>query len=153
MNWRFTVVLLIIVAGSGCTPRVDLRVRQKLLPNPTTECLGSALSRSPDVVQVPRLERAYGSLIFWVILRDSTAQDGQRTATVTRPAPPDSGGKVEVNFVWFGTQRPARAEEDAVISLGNRVLERLRGACAPQTPTRIECDYGDGRTWLCAQPV
>ena len=153
MKRRGIFVLIFFVTLGGCDPRVSLAVRQRLLPNPSTDCLGSALTSSPDVAEATRLKREYGQDIFWVVLRDSTAKGRQRTVTVTRLAPPDSGGKVEVHFVWIGLRRPAKAEEHAVIGLGNRVLARLRDACAPHTPTPVECDYNDGHVWRCEQTV
>lgn len=151
MKCRGACVLFFFVVANGCGPRADLRVRQRLLPTPSTDCIGTALSRAPDVLQPPRLENAQGSEIFWVLLRDSTAKDGQRMVAVTRPTRPDAEGRVELTFVWTGVRRPAKAEEYAVISLANRVLARVRRACAPQTPTPVECLYGDGRVWRCAQ--
>ena len=151
MTWRGTLVLFLFVAGNSCGPRADLRVRQRLLPGPSTDCLAFSLARSPDVVQPPRLERTPGSDILWVLVHDSTAVNGQRMISVTRSTRPESEGKVELTFVWTGAQRPAKPEEYAVISLGNRLLTRLRRACAPLTPTRVECEYGDGRTWPCGQ--
>ena len=151
MKCRGAFVLFFFVVANGCGPRADLRVRQRLLPTPSTDCIGTALSRSPDVLQPPRLENAQGSEIFWVLLGDSTAKDGERMVAVTRPTRPDAEGRVELTFVWTGVRRPAKAEEYAVISLANRVLARVRRACAPQTPTPVECLYGDGRVWRCAQ--
>jgi len=151
MKCRGAFVLFFFVVANGCGPRADLRVRQRLLPTPSTDCIGTALSRSPDVLQPPRLENAQGSEIFWVLLGDSTAKDGERMVAVTRPTRPDAEGRVELTFVWTGVRRPAKAEEYAVISLANRVLARVRRACAPQTPTPVECVYGDGRVWRCAQ--
>ena len=151
MKCRGAFVLFFFVVANGCGPRADLHVRQRLLPDASTECIELALSRSPDVVQTPRLENAQGSEIFWVLLGDSTAKDGERMVAVTRPTRPDAEGRVELTFVWTGVRRPAKAEEYAVISLANRVLARVRRACAPQTPTPVECLYGDGRVWRCAQ--
>ena len=151
MRYLGASVLFFFIVANGCGPRADLHVRQRLLPDASTDCIGVALSRSPDVVQTPRLEDAHGSEIFWVMLRDSTATDGRRTVSVARPTRPDADGRVELTFVWTGVRRPAKAEEYAVISLANRVLARVRRACAPQTPAPVECLYGDGRVWRCAQ--
>ena len=151
MKCRGAFVLFFFVVAGGCGPRADLRVRQRLLPDASTECIGISLSRSPDVVQTPRLEYAHGAEIFWVVLRDSTAKDGRRMVSVARPTRPDADGRVELTFVWSGVRRPAKEEEYAVISLANRVLARVRRACAPQTPAPVECAYGDGRVWICAQ--
>jgi hypothetical protein len=151
MKWRGIFVLFFVVAADSCGPRADLRVRQRLLPSPSTDCLALSLSRSPDVILPPRLERIAGSDIVWVLVHDSTAENGQRIVSVARSTRPESEGKVELTFVWTGAHRPAKTEEYAVIRLGNRLLTRLRRACAPLTPTPIECDYGDRRAWQCGQ--
>ena len=153
MHWRRTLAVFSCAALASCDPRVSLAVRQRLLPNPSTDCLATALARSPEVVQVRQLKREYGEDIFWVNLRDTTAKGGQRTVTVTRLAPPDSGGKVEVHFVWGGVRRPSKTEEHVAVAVGNRLLDDLRNACAPQTPTPVECDYNDGHVWHCEQAV
>ena len=88
--------------------------------------------------------------MFSAVLRDPTAKDGERSATVTRLGPPDSGRRVEINVTWMGLRRPPRVEEDSVIALSHRVLGNLREACAPHTPTPVECDRGDGHVWRCA---
>jgi hypothetical protein len=152
MRWRRIIARLSCVVLAGCDPRVSLAVRQRLLPAPSTDCLGAALAGSPEVVHATQLKREGGEDVFWVTLRDSTAKGGERTVTVTRLAPPDSGGKVEFHFVWGGLRRPPKAQEQAAIGLGNRLLGHLRNACAPQTPTPVECDY-DGHVWPCAQAV
>ena len=153
MHWRCPLAAFACVALASCDPVVSLAVRQRLLPNPSTDCLAIALTGSSAVVQVRQMKPEHGEDIFWVSLRDSTAKGGQRTVTVTRLAPPDSGGKVEVHFVWGGLRRPSKAEEHAVVGVGSRLLGELRNACAPQTPTPVECDYNDGHVWHCEQAV
>ena len=153
MNARYTAAACACVALAACDPRVSLDVRQRLLPSPSTDCLGSALTSAPGVMETTRLKSGYGQDIFWVTLRDSTAKGGQRTVTVTRLAPPDSGGKVEVHFVWAGLRRPSKAKERAAVSVGNQLLAHLRNACAPNTSTPVECDYHDGHVWRCEQAV
>jgi hypothetical protein len=129
--------MLVILAACGLigtTCAHGLNVRQRLLPNPPTDCLLRTLANDPAVPAVDR-RRAW----LYLTLRDSTAPHRERTASVHHWAPPDSGGKVEVTFVWVGwPHRVPAAEQRAVIALATQLLSEFRRACAPETPAPVE---------------
>lgn len=138
------LLMFVIATATGCDPRVYLHVRAPLRPTPSVECLGSALTASPQVLKVTHIadDRREG---FLLLLRDSTAEHGQREASIDRAAPPDSGKAVELSFVWIGLSHPPAAEERTVTELAGRVLRQIRAACPSELTGAIECVYIDGR--------
>ena len=146
---RPSLVILLALGLLGVDCAQGLNVRQRLLPNPATDCLVRALADDPTVLNVDL--RQPNSGWFYLTLRDSTAPDGKRTASVHHWAPPDSGGKVEITFIWVGwPHRVPATEQRTVVVLATHLLGEFRRACAPETPTPIECDRDRRRVWRCA---
>jgi hypothetical protein len=139
--------IVLVTVASACDPGVLMYARQPLQPadpEPSLSCIASALAESPGVIEVTRLERGYGREGLRVVVRDSTAKRGRREALVLRPVPPDSG-VVIMAFTWVGRlRRPAIEEERAVAAIARRALAEVRTACAPASPTQVECAYSDG---------
>lgn len=143
---RTFLAAVALASISGCDPQVNLKVQQSLQPPPQLDCLASALASSPDVVDARPMEPTSRAEGFVVTLRDSTSNDGLRRATLRRVPPPDSGRVLALNFAWVGHVRhPPLTEEQAVTTLGRRVLSHLRTACAPNSSTEVTCVYSDLR--------
>lgn len=138
----------LLAAATGCDPGVVLYARQRLepaQPEPSLDCLASALVASKSVIEVAPLGRGYGREGLRALIRDSTAKRDRREVLLLRPVPPDSG-VVILAFTWVGRLRhPGTDEERAVTAIARGVLAELRAACAPDAPSQIECVYDDGR--------
>lgn len=141
--------LLLVTLGTSCA--TILRARQEVRPPPSLDCLRAGLAASPDVVEVMRefRGRGYQGEGFWLVLRDSTAADGRRLASLFRDSP-DRGGPLEMSFSWPGFRRPPAVEERAAAALADRVLAHLHRSCAPDAPRPAVCDCGDGKWKPCA---
>ena len=62
-----------------------------------------------------------------------------------RPVRPDSAGAMTLGFRWPGFARPPAAEERSAVALGERLLARVREACAPGSPSEVRCEFGNWR--------
>lgn len=139
MNER-TAILAAILTPLATDCSLRLGVRQQLEPRSSVECLATALSVSPDVLQIVDRDEER----FAVLLRDSTLAGGQRPAAVWA-SPGDSAKEVTVHFFWDRLRHPPAPEERVATMLARRVLAHLRSTCAPGSPTRVDCVYNTGR--------
>ena len=138
-----------LLAGTATTCGVTLVASQAVSPAPSVECLEAALAAAPDVVEITGTSSGREGEGFSVLLRDSTAEGGQRGAFILRHSPYSTG--LTMRFLWSGRlKRPPLEERRAAMSLADRVLARLR-ACVPTAPeTPAQCHWGNGKWEPCA---
>ena len=128
----------------ACDPASFVRVRQTLRPTPAPTCLEAALRASPLVREVTpeRASRGEAEDIV-VVLRDSLALDSAWTARVTRAMSRDSMALVTVDYTWVLYRGPRNAAERARLQgLLTTLLDEVRHACAPDSPSPVECQTG-----------
>jgi hypothetical protein len=139
-----------LLAGAA-TPTCgrELVASQAISPAPSPECLAATLSAAPDVVEITSTFSSRDGTWFWIRLRDSTAERGQRLASIQRHSPEATG--LTMHFSWNGRlTRPPLEERRAVTTLAHRVLAQLR-ACVPTAPEiPAQCHWGNGKWEPCA---
>jgi hypothetical protein len=135
-----TAIFAAVLATIANECSLRLGVRQQLEPRSSIECLATALSASPDVLEIVDRDEER----FAVLLRDSTLAGGRRAAAIWA-SPADSANEVTVHFFWDPLRHPRAAEERAATMLARRVLAHLRATCAPNSPSRVDCVYNTGR--------
>jgi hypothetical protein len=136
-----------LLAGTTPTCGRTMVASQAVSPAPSPECLAATLAAAPDVIEITGTGSDRDETWFHVRLRDSTAEGGQRGASILRHSPRD----LTMHFSWNGRlTRPPLEERRAVTILAHRLLARLR-ACVPTAPEiPAQCHWGNGKWEPCA---
>ena len=115
-------------------------------PVPTSECIESALSRSPDLKVVRKLPAGSGQHPGYIVeVRDSTTRDSTRVMSLVRDDSRSSAGSITAIIGWRRFTRPDSITVLHAVDAARTVVTRIVQVCAPQTAMNLSCDFGDGR--------